>query len=80
MRHLKTTLEELDIRYTMPVQPVLMPRGQTIYSPQPVQGTSSPSSGGLPSFGHDPNGLSSFRGGEFGAVPGPALTERSSSF
>lgn len=25
MRHLKTVLEELDIRYTMPVQPVLMP-------------------------------------------------------
>lgn len=25
MRHLKTVLEELDIRYTMPVQPVLLP-------------------------------------------------------
>ena len=26
MRHLKTVLEELDIHYTMPVQPVLLPR------------------------------------------------------
>ena len=25
MRHLKTLLEELDIRYTMPIQPVLLP-------------------------------------------------------
>ncbi|KAF7971295.1 hypothetical protein HWV62_21450 [Athelia sp. TMB] len=25
MRHLKTVLEELDVRYTMPVQPILMP-------------------------------------------------------
>jgi len=25
MRHLKTILEELDLKYTMPVQPVLMP-------------------------------------------------------
>lgn len=25
MRHLKTVLEELDVRYTMPVQPLLMP-------------------------------------------------------
>ncbi|KAH7931249.1 hypothetical protein BV22DRAFT_1027481 [Leucogyrophana mollusca] len=27
MRHLKTILEELDLKYTMPVQPVLMPNG-----------------------------------------------------
>ncbi|EPQ54807.1 hypothetical protein GLOTRDRAFT_111417 [Gloeophyllum trabeum ATCC 11539] len=27
MRYLKTALEELDLRYTMPVQPVLLPRG-----------------------------------------------------
>jgi hypothetical protein len=25
MRNLKTTLEELDVQYTMPVQPVLLP-------------------------------------------------------
>lgn len=26
MRHLKTVLEELDVRYTLPVQPVVLPR------------------------------------------------------
>lgn len=28
MRHLKTVLEDLDIRYMLPVQPVLIPRAQ----------------------------------------------------
>ncbi|KZT28755.1 hypothetical protein NEOLEDRAFT_1128961 [Neolentinus lepideus HHB14362 ss-1] len=37
MRFLKTTLEELDLRYTMPVQPVLMPRN----SPYGNNGNSS---------------------------------------
>lgn len=27
MRHLKTVLEELDLRYTLPIQPVLLPSG-----------------------------------------------------
>ena len=27
MKHMKEVLEELDVRYTMPVQPVLVPRG-----------------------------------------------------
>ena len=27
MRHLKTVLEELDLKYTLPIQPVLLPRG-----------------------------------------------------
>jgi hypothetical protein len=44
MRYLKTVLEEFDIRYTMPIQPVILPRGQpygygpadpTIQSPRP---------------------------------------------
>lgn len=30
MRHLKTVLEELDIRYTMPVQPVLLPTSHSV--------------------------------------------------
>lgn len=25
MRHLKTTMEDLDVKYSMPVQPILMP-------------------------------------------------------
>lgn len=27
MRHLKTILEELDLKYTLPIQPVLLPSG-----------------------------------------------------
>lgn len=27
MRYLKTVLEDLDIRYTMPIQPVILPQG-----------------------------------------------------
>lgn len=30
MRNLKSVLEELQIRYTMPVQPVLLPRGHPL--------------------------------------------------
>ncbi|KAH9485263.1 Mechanosensitive ion channel protein Msy1 [Psilocybe cubensis] len=39
MRNLKTILEELEIRYTMPIQPVLMPRGDPTASRQgpPIQ-------------------------------------------
>lgn len=33
MRHLKTVLEELDVRYTLPVQPVLLPRDRLPMSP-----------------------------------------------
>jgi hypothetical protein len=29
MRYLKTVLEELDIRYSMPIQPVVLPPGQS---------------------------------------------------
>jgi hypothetical protein len=28
MRYLKTVLEDLDIRYTMPIQPVILPQGE----------------------------------------------------
>ncbi|KAF5321397.1 hypothetical protein D9619_001370 [Psilocybe cf. subviscida] len=80
MRHLKTILEDLDIRYTMPVQPVLMPRGEPMHAPQPGRGASGPPTGGLPSFGGDLNSPTSFHGGEFGTMPGPAFTERPSSF
>lgn len=33
MRHLKTVLEELDLGYTLPVQPVLLPSGTGIPTP-----------------------------------------------
>lgn len=35
MRHLKTVLEELDVRYTMPVQPILMPNKPTFPNASP---------------------------------------------
>ena len=33
MRYLKTILEELDIHYTRPIQPVLLPKGSASYGP-----------------------------------------------
>ncbi|KAI0051855.1 hypothetical protein FA95DRAFT_1620196 [Auriscalpium vulgare] len=35
MKHMKTVLEELDIKYTLPIQPVILPRG----SPRPPRET-----------------------------------------
>lgn len=43
MRHLKTILEDLDIRYMLPVQPVLIPKAQF----NTAGGLLSPSSPGL---------------------------------
>lgn len=37
MRNLKTALEELDVKYSMPVQPIVMPQG-----PPPHDGGRSP--------------------------------------
>lgn len=51
MRHLKTCLEELDVRYTKPVQPVLLP-----YAPAPGGGGGM--GGGLGAGGHSPTALS----------------------
>jgi len=33
MRYLKTVLEELEIRYTMPIQPVILPQGDATHGP-----------------------------------------------
>lgn len=35
MRNLKTLLEELDVQYTMPVQPVILPRAAPFSAPNP---------------------------------------------
>lgn len=37
MRYLKTVLEELDIRYTMPVQPILLPHPPNIQTQSPQE-------------------------------------------
>ncbi|TFK48756.1 hypothetical protein OE88DRAFT_1663898 [Heliocybe sulcata] len=70
MRFLKTTLEELDMKYSMPVQPVLMPRG----TPYSANGNSS-SNLNLPPQGRGParmgsrdanlGNAGSFQGSEF---------------
>ena len=67
MRHLKTILEGLDVRYIKPIQPVLLPKGNTPYGPM-MQ--SSPSS----RHHSDPSMLGnagSYQAGEFGRPSGP---------
>ncbi|KAF9269000.1 hypothetical protein L218DRAFT_916497 [Marasmius fiardii PR-910] len=82
MRNLKTILEDLDVRYTMPVQPVLMPRGFG------HPGGGSGFSGGLnrnssmsllqrtPSMARAPQGAS----GTGGSLAGPTLGGNAGSF
>ena len=73
MRHLKTVLEELDIRYTMPVQPVLLPKGDASYRPSAPIIQSPP-----PSRHHiDPSMLGnagSYQAGELSRPSGPSFT------
>ena len=69
MRHLKTILEELDIRYTMPVQPVLLPRGASYGPSVPTMESPAPSRHHI-----DPNMLGnagSYQAGEYGRPSGP---------
>ena len=79
MRHLKTVLEELDIRYTMPVQPVLLPKGGMSYGPSvPVMQSPPP-----PSRHHmdpDTSGNAGFyQAGEYGR-PGPSFKSGTPTF
>jgi len=73
MRHLKTVLEELDIRYTMPVQPVLLPKGDASYGPSvPVMQSPLPTR-----HHHDPSMLGNaglYQAGEHGRPSGPSFT------
>ena len=73
MRHLKTVLEELDIRYTMPVQPVLLPKGDASYRPSAPIIQSPP-----PSRHHiDPSMLGnagSYQASERSRPSGPSFT------
>ncbi|KAF8995427.1 Mechanosensitive ion channel-domain-containing protein [Cyathus striatus] len=64
MRNLKTVLEELDIKYTMPVQPILLPRS---YSPSSVQLQNTPS---LRGEGADLGNAGFFHGSEHLRAPG----------
>jgi hypothetical protein len=52
MRHLKTVLEELEIVYTMPVQPILVPTNGPPPSMSPVQTPLSGFQGPNPDLGN----------------------------
>jgi hypothetical protein len=49
MRHLKTVLEDLDIKYTMPVQPILMPNKPSFHSTSRFQPPPPRPGGGMES-------------------------------
>ncbi|KAF9047322.1 Mechanosensitive ion channel-domain-containing protein [Panaeolus papilionaceus] len=69
MRHLKTILEELDIRYTMPPQPVILPHG----GPPPSVPTMQPPPLGRHSISIDSAlGNAGFsQGRQYGSLPRP---------
>lgn len=68
MRHLKTILEDLEVRYTLPIQPVLLPQGTpTGPPPQPP-----PLSPGKPTLDTSMLGNAGFfQGGDYGRPSGP---------
>lgn len=68
MRHLKTILEELDIGYTMPVQPVLLPASDPARTRSPLQ--SPPSGVYQPSAGADLGNAGGFQASEMSVAPG----------
>ena len=77
MRFLKTVLEELDIRYTMPVQPVLLPSSNGRPPMPPAQAAPvAPASSPNPSLGN----AGYFQAGGYGEVPGHMLSQGVSSF
>jgi hypothetical protein len=77
MRFLKTVLEELDIRYTMPVQPILLPSSNGRPPMPPAQGTpAAPAPSPNPSLGN----AGHFQAGGYGEIPGHTLSQGVSSF
>ncbi|KAG7093888.1 hypothetical protein E1B28_007527 [Marasmius oreades] len=69
MRNLKCVLEDLDIRYTMPVQPVLMPRGGFGGGGGPNPSSSIPL-GTTPTSGPMLGNAGSFQGSDHLRAPG----------
>ncbi|KAI0272641.1 hypothetical protein BC834DRAFT_840866 [Gloeopeniophorella convolvens] len=82
MRYLKTVLEELDIRYTMPVQPVLLPRTPVPGSPSLSMRMPNSPTGSTRSRREDLGNAGSFQGSEFmlRAPPNSNLRPGVSSF
>jgi len=68
MRHLKTILEELEISYTMPIQPILLPTSGP--PPSMSQLHSSSSSGSFASPNPDLGNAGGFHPTFIGVAPG----------
>jgi len=79
MRHLKTVLEELEIRYTMPVQPILLPQGEATYVPPAGPRIQDPPPGRLPR-GENLGNAGFFQTGDFGRLENPSLRPGVSNF
>ncbi|KAF9559870.1 hypothetical protein CPC08DRAFT_818554 [Agrocybe pediades] len=79
MRHLKTVLEELEIHYTMPVQPILLPQGGPTYVPPAGPHVQDPPPGRLPQ-GDGLGNAGFFQAGDFGRAEGGSLRPGVSSF
>lgn len=78
MRYLKTILEELDIRYTMPIQPVLLPSGEASYAPPRLQ---TPPQGGHNTVDPWMQGNAGFyQAGDYGRMTNPVFRTGVSSF
>lgn len=76
MRNLKTILEDLDIRYTMPVQPVVLPRG---VPSGPTQGA-PPSPSPYTASREDLGNAGTFQGSPHMRAPGRAFRGDNASF
>ncbi|KAF8904384.1 Mechanosensitive ion channel-domain-containing protein [Gymnopilus junonius] len=78
MRYLKTILEELDIRYTMPIQPVLLPSGDASYLPTHMQ---TPPQGAHDRVNPGVQGNAGFyQAGDYGRMTNPVFRTGVSSF
>lgn len=74
MRHLKTVLEELDVTYTMPLQPVMLPSSSTTFQRMRQTG------GGMESREALGNARSFLGSPELYRAPTPGLWPGDSSF
>lgn len=76
MRQLKMILEELDIGYTMPVQPVLLPSS----GPPPTSIPQSPVGSYQGSMNADLGNAGGFQAGDMSRAPGRSFQSGVSSF
>ncbi|KAI3619617.1 calcium channel [Moniliophthora roreri] len=69
MRNLKTILEDLDVRYSMPVQPVLMPTNAARATRSPSMRMPPPPGGRMASPPQDLGNAGSFQGSDYLRAP-----------